>query len=401
MAAQASGEITRDGVAEVIASGAADIFDSGWVMVGFVGDDEIVSFVHGPRVPDVVARDWQQAPLTTAVPICDVLRGELRSVALTEPSAFAPWPILREWAERAELGSLFVQPISDGERPHAVVALGWPEAHELDPDDQQLLDELIDAARPAFARASTTEVDRDLVATLQTWLLPADLPDVDGLDVATLYEPGRVAMDVGGDWYDVVRVDDRRSSIVIGDVVGHDARAAAEMGQVRHVLAAHLMVTGDPAESLRLTDDYFDRRSPNTMATALIMLFDSTERTIELASAGHLPPVIAELGATSRIVDCGLGPPIGSGLGGYRSLHRSFPQHAVLVAFTDGVVELRGQTIDESMVDFCAAIDRCIEGAQQGTAAPAALDALISMMSDRVASPDRTDDAAAVVCVAT
>ena len=64
---------------------------------------------------------------------------------------------------------------------------------------------------PGVRTAATTEVDRDLAATLQSWLLPADLPTSTDSDLATALQPGRVALDVGGDWYDVVRLDERRT----------------------------------------------------------------------------------------------------------------------------------------------------------------------------------------------
>lgn len=398
LGAETSGQVTREGVAEVLVAGASTIFECRWVMVAFVEDDEIVKIVHSAEVPSGIVEDWTSVPLSTLVPITDVLRGDRAGCELVDRSEFAPWPDLVANAERADCGSLFVEPIPAGDRPAAAVVLAWSEAHELDELERELIAELIDAVTPAFARSVNTESDQELATTLQHSLLPANLPEVEGLDIATLYEAGRKAQDVGGDWYDVIKLDDQRSTIVIGDVVGHDVRAAGEMGQVRHVLAAHLLATGDPSESLRLTDHYFHIRSLNTMATALVMVFDSVAATIELASAGHLPPVIAELGARSLVVESGLGPPIGSGLGGYRSLVRSFPPHALLVAFTDGVVELRGETIDKSVDDFCRAVDQAIETAQCGNQQQVSVDVIVDMIASRVADPDRTDDAAAIVC---
>ncbi|MFT4772830.1 MAG: hypothetical protein ACI9ME_000121 [Ilumatobacter sp.] len=398
LGAETSGQVTREGVAEVIVSGASTIFECRWVMVAFIGSDDIVKIVHGPEVPPAIVHDWTNVPLSTLVPIADVLRGDLAVCQLVDRSEFTPWPDLVANAEQADCGSLFVEPIPAGDRPAAAVVLAWSEAHELDEIERELIAELIDAVTPAFARSVKTEADHELATTLQNSLLPAHLPEVDGLDIATLYEAGRKAQDVGGDWYDVIKLDNQRSTIVIGDVVGHDALAAGEMGQVRHVLAAHLLATGDPSESLRLTDHYFHIRSLNTMATALVIVFDSITATIELASAGHLPPVMAELGARSVVVESGLGPPIGSGLGGYCSLVRSFPLDAVLVAFTDGVVELRDETIDGSIGDFCRAVDRVIETAQHRDQQQVSVDVIVDMIASRVADPDRTDDAAAIVC---
>lgn len=392
LAARTSGEVSRRGVAEVIAAGASAIFDAGWVMVGFVGDDDTIHLVHGPHVPTVIADVWQTAPLEVAVPVADVLRGDTERIALTSRADFDSWPIMVAEADRAEMSSLFVEAVPGTDRPHAVVVLAWREAHQLDSDEQDLLTELVEVATPAFQRAVRTEADHDLVVTLQKWLLPHDLVDIDGLDVATMYEAGRTTMEVGGDWYDIVGLDDHRSAIVIGDVVGHDVRAIAEMAQVRSVLAAHLLVTGDPSTSLELTDQYFRRQSPNTMATALVMLFDGRTSTVEFASAGHLPPVLAHVGEPSHVIAAGLGPPIGSGMGGYCSSFETLPPGAMVIAVTDGVVELRDETIDTSMSTLCRTLDGHLEAD-----AEADVESVVHMLRAHVRHSDGSDDAAAVV----
>jgi serine phosphatase RsbU (regulator of sigma subunit) len=392
LAAQTSGEVSRRGVAEVIAMGSSGIFDSGWVMVAFVGEDEMIHFVHGPDVPSEIVEDWRTAPLEIDVPIAEVLRGETGRIELESRADFAPWPLMVAEADRANMSSFCVDAVPGRSRPHAVIALAWSEPHRLDSSERELLDELIDVATPAFGRATHTEADRDLVTTLQAWLLPRDLPNVPGLVIATMYEAGRSTLDVGGDWYDVVPLDDHRTAIVIGDVVGHDVRAIAEMAQVRHVLASHLIVTGDPAESLSLTDDYLHRRSADTMATALVMLINHESNTIELASAGHLSPVLTTVGNPSAAIECGLGPPIGSGLGGYWSQRRALAAEALIVAVTDGVIELRGETIDASMSAFCRALDE-----HAVTNPDLDVDSVIEMLRTRVDIADRVDDAAAVV----
>ncbi|MGK0311897.1 MAG: serine phosphatase RsbU (regulator of sigma subunit) [Minisyncoccia bacterium] len=397
LVAETSGQVTREGVAEVLVAGASKIFNCRWAMIAFIESDEIVKMVHGPEVPSEVFGSCTSVPLSAVLPTTDVLRGDRDVCELVDRSEFAPWPDLVAHAEQSGYRSLFVEPIPDGDRPAAAVVLAWSEAHKLDEAERELINELVVGVATAFARSANTESDQELATTLQNSLLPARLPAVEGLDIAVLYEAGRKAQDVGGDWYDVVKLDDRRSAIVIGDVMGHDARAAGEMGQIRHVLAAHLLATGDPSESLRLADQYFHVRSFNTMATALVIVFDSFAATVELASAGHLFPVMAELGELSVVVESGLGPPIGSGLGGYRSLVRLFPHDAVLVAFTDGVVELRNEDIDDSIGHFCRAIDQAIETAARCDQQQATADAIVDMITSRVADPNRTDDAAAIV----
>jgi hypothetical protein len=393
LAAETSGQITRLGVAEILAGGTSDIFAAGWVMVAFANDVGMVELVHGPNVPELIRSAWTQIPLDLHAPICEVLRGDAERIALTGRASFEPWPILAGEAEDALLNSFVVEPVGHAESPAAVIAIGWDIEHALNDSERHLLRELADVAAPAFHRATTSESDHHVASTLQRWLLPTSVPTVEGLSIATLFEPGRDELVVGGDWYDVVRTDDGRTAVVVGDVVGHDARAAAEMGQIRHVLASNLVRSSDPSESLALTDHYFHGRSSDTMATALVVVFDQPSGQLEIASAGHLPPVIVEPGTAARTVDCGLGPPIGSGLGDYQSVTRAFSATAVLLGYTDGVVERRDVPIDRCIADFCRDVDHALATASADNVVPA----LRRFVHRRVESSDRSDDAAAVI----
>lgn len=393
LAAVTSGEVTRRGVAEVFANGASDIFSASWVMVGYPVDDEHVQLVHGSDVPQAIQEDWDVVSIDAAVPMCDVLRGDLARCDLPSRADFEPWPIMVAEADRANMSSLFVEPVPGDDRPLAVLGLGWDHDHEMSDDDRALLHELAQVARPTFRRAVTSESDRRVASTLQSWLLPRKLPCVDGLTVSTIYEPGKDELEVGGDWYDVAVIDDIRTAIVVGDVVGHDVRAAAQMGQLRHVLSSNLVHSGNAAESLALTDRYFHGRASETMATALAMVYDSSLHTIEIASAGHLPPIVVEPGTAARTLDCGLGPPIGSGLGGYTSLVRPFPAGAVIIGFTDGMVERRDASIDRCIAEFCTMVDQVLAA----STVEDAVRALTASVRKRAAQTVDTDDAAAVI----
>lgn len=393
LAARTSAEVSRTGVAQVIADGASALFSAGWVMVGFISDEASVEIVHGPGVPPAVAADWSEADLETSVPICDVLRGDLDRVELRSVDDFTPWPIMVDEAERASMKSLVVRRIGVGELPSAVVAIAWPEPHTLDSVDFELLDLLVEQAGPGFDRSAKTEVDGDLARAVQTLLLESELPTIDGLSIATLYEAGRDFLAVGGDWYDVVPLDTGRTAIVIGDVVGHDVRAAVEMSQVRHVLAAHLVALREPVEALDMTDAYLRQRSKHVMATALIVIIEG-DGTLSLASAGHIAPLALRPGEPTRIIPCGLGPPLGSGLGGYTCTTAEMADDTVLVCFTDGVIEQRSEPVDESLETLRTELDGLVasRNAFDGIAQE-----VVEMLRARVDVTWRTDDAAAVV----
>lgn len=390
------------GVAGVIARGFTDIVQTGWVVVAFLSADDpnTMEFVFGPTMPADVARDWKNAPLSTDVPMAAVLRGDLAAAELPDPSGFDRWPLFAAEADRADFASFYCLPIpsSDGTLPTAVIGLAWPDAHEIDDAERTLLADIISASAPAFERARRGAADRQVAETLQNWLLPPAISEHDHLDVASLYVPGRDELSVGGDWYDVVELGDFSSAFVIGDVVGHNVRAAAEMGQVRHVLASSLLSTsGDPALSLQQTDDYFTRRSPDTMATALVMVVDAAAGSVTIASAGHLPPILTDPSTASRLMRTEVGPPIGTGLGGYVSVVRELPAGTLLVAYTDGVVERRDEVIDDSLLDLCADIDREV-GDQLGRGVTDfASAAVVSLLEQRARSEGADDDAAAIV----
>jgi hypothetical protein len=399
LAAETSGSTTRHEVARVIADGAAPIVDAGWAFVAFMGDDEMVEFVFGPGMPDEVADDWKNAPIETDVPVAALLRGDIPGFAYSNLEEMGDWPILVGEAERADFASHLGTPIGQFDehgRPAAVLAFGWPDAHEVSIDESLIIQEMAAAAAPAFRRARRTEVDAAVAETLQSWLRPATAAAVDGFDVDSLYAPGHEAMLVGGDWYDTIPLGDARVAFVVGDVVGHDVRAAAEMGQVRHVLASHLLTSRDVAASLAATDAYFSQRVVNTMATALVFVVDRRSEFVEIGAAGHLAPVSVDRSGHCCTLDFGLGPPIGSGLGGYDSVAVSVPFDAAVIGFTDGLVERRGEQLDESLGHFRSDLGEAV-GAATPASSAALLGVIHQVLADAASGPAAVDDAAALV----
>lgn len=398
LAAATGAVITRRGVATAIVDRAGDLLRSGWASVAFVGDDDIVHFVHGPTMPDAALEAWSEAPLDIEIPINAVLRGDSGRIELPDECAIREWSLLDREIDRLEMSSLVIEPIrpTNG-RPLAALAVAWPESHTMGELEREVLAEIVDAASPAFERALRTESDHDVAETLQNWLIPPSVPATEHLEIGTLYRPGTDERSVGGDWYDVVRLRDDATALIVGDVVGHDLRAAAEMGQVRHVVASQLLASGDLAAALELTDRYFSGREIDTMATALVMVLDAATASVSIASAGHLPPVIREPGGTARVAECGLGPPIGSGLGGYTAVTRPFPRGSLLVAFTDGILERRDQPIDESLTELCGEIDLCLDGLSRAAGPRGSKVAVMRLLRERSDRPWRNDDIAALV----
>lgn len=391
LGAATSAAATRYEVADVIARGMSDILGTDWALVGYVEDEHNVRIVFGPGVSDEVRQRYSTTPIGARLPLTAVLRGEQDFFQLTDAAAFEQWPALSSRLEDSGMKSFATQAIRGSQgMPVAAISVGWPAPHEMDDVERQIVAEMAATAAQAFERAARAELDGDVAQTLQRWLLPEPNAPVDGLEVVTLYQPGRDELAVGGDWYDVVPLGDGRIALVVGDVVGHDVRAAAEMAQVRHVLASQLVTAPDPVTAFANTDRYLASRPTNTMATAIAIVVeapggDTAERRAIVVSAGHLPPILVA-GDAPRTLSIPTGPPLGSGLGGFAEALLTLEHGALLVAFTDGLVERRGVEIDAS-----------IESLRSDLSSRRDLVSITDHLRLLAASPDRDDDVAALV----
>jgi serine phosphatase RsbU (regulator of sigma subunit) len=190
---------------------------------------------------------------------------------------------------------------------------------------------------------------RSISQTLQHALLPEVLPRLDGLDVDARYIPATSGVDIGGDWYDIVDAGGGRVLLMIGDVSGHGLRAATTMALLRHAALAYAAQECRPAKVLATLSDFVDSRPHNYLATVLCVLIDAREHSLTVASAGHLPPLLLS-GGNGQFVKLDVGVPIGVRRDSqYRESTIPVAANATLVAFTDGLVERRGEILDTGL----------------------------------------------------
>jgi len=143
--------------------------------------------------------------------------------------------------------------------------------------------------------------------TLQTALLPGQLPQSASVQLASRYRPGASDAEVGGDWYDAI-LRDGQLTLAIGDVAGRGVDAAAVMGAVRHAVAASAMTGQEPGQVLTLANGYLRALGPG-MVTCLVARFDLVNGVARAAGAGHVPPVLLAPGCHARFADVPAGPP--------------------------------------------------------------------------------------------
>jgi GAF domain-containing protein len=256
--------------------------------------------------------------------------------------------------------------------------------------DVELIEEV--AARAGFAleNAALYESMRSLALALQHSLLPAHLPTIDGVAVQVGYNPGDES-DVGGDLYDVMELSSGRIGIAIGDVQGRGAHAAAVMGQLRAALRAYAVLDLEPAQVLTHLDDLVQGLNEALLVTCVYAVYDPFTRECVLANAGHPPPLLTGAHGCHPME---VPPDVPLGVGGI-----AFTDHAFIVApgdtivlYTDGVVERRGQSVDQGVRALCDALEAIGPGASPAALCRATLRASSGPLDDdRAVLAMRTD----------
>ncbi len=169
------------------------------------------------------------------------------------------------------------------------------------------------------------------------------------LELATRYLPTGSSTLVGGDWYETVRLHYGRTLLVMGDVMGHGIDAAVDMNAYRSMLRYVASTDLPPHRVLRQLDAAVSEDGVRRPATCLLVRADPARGIATFSSAGHLPPVVFTSEGTADVLHVPVGPPLGTGLGGYEPVTRRLTPEETLLMFTDGLVERRGEDIDESL----------------------------------------------------
>jgi serine phosphatase RsbU (regulator of sigma subunit) len=185
---------------------------------------------------------------------------------------------------------------------------------------------------------------RGISEALQRALLPQSNPTIPDLEIASRYVAGAHGVDVGGDWYSIVAVDDTHFGFVVGDVSGRGVEAATLMGRVRYTLRAYLLEGHPPHVALEMCSRQVDIGTDGHFATVLVGRGDLATRQLTLASAGHLEPLLLS-GDQSRFVPMTIGRPLGVAPTAYVSTTIEMEPGSTLLGFTDGLVERRDEAL--------------------------------------------------------
>ena len=314
----------------------------------------------------------------------------LERVELPEPGAVVPTicldrshPVadtvlsgdLRAFTDRAALRDAYPHPDlagADGER-HLFLPLGhrgpatgalvlaWREPGAFSDDMLACATALAAYTAQALERAHLLQTQHQALHTLQTSLLPT-LPVVAGLQLAARYQPAASGQ-VGGDWFDAVELESGATSLMIGDVVGHDISAAAAMGQLRSTLRTLVWAVEDePSRQVQRLDKAMEDLGVGTMASLVHAVLSppdaSGSRTLRWTSAGHPPPLLVSPDGTATFLGDQVGDVMLGVLAGSMRSDQSveLPPSSTLLLYTDGLIERRGEDLQTGLARLrCAA----------------------------------------------
>jgi phosphoserine phosphatase RsbU/P len=245
------------------------------------------------------------------------------------------------------IASLMGVPLVAGGQVLGVLHLGSKTPRQFTGQDAELLQLAADRAAVAV-QSMLTRDDRIAATALQRSLVPSALPAVAGTEMAARYIPGTGT--VGGDWYDVFTLPTGEVCLVIGDVAGSGLQAAVIMGRIRSSLRSYALQTSDPARALTLLDHKMQHFEPGAIATVLYAVIEPALHQALISSAGHLPPVVASPGQPAQIA--AIPPDLMIGVSTdvpRRSVTIPMPPGTLLCLYTDGLVERRGEVLDDSL----------------------------------------------------
>ncbi len=253
-------------------------------------------------------------------------------------------------------GSALLVPIGSAARLGAMCFIredvGYFSTH-----DAELASAIGSTAKAAIESAQRYEEQRLAARTFQQHLLPQHDVEIAGVELCTKYHPGRDGLDVGGDWFDVIDLGGR-IGLAVGDVCGHGLVAAAHMGQLRYSFRALVRASSTPEKAFGVLNRI--ALDLHTTATVAYVELDVHTGACAIWRCGHLPPVIASAGGgTARwLGELGDGGPMLGFVDDVtcRPIRTNLDRGDVLLLYTDGLVERRGELIDDGLDRLAAAL---------------------------------------------
>ncbi|MFE6049821.1 SpoIIE family protein phosphatase [Kitasatospora sp. NPDC056446] len=358
------------------------------IVLDLVDEGRLLPVSHtvygGPRRTELtrladLSADVMQRSLTRSAPL---FSEPSAARARRDPLAPAAWAVLPLVASGQQVGSCLIT---------------FAAERAFSREDRTLYSAFAGILAQSLERARLYDTHHHRATELQRAMLPRTLPRLPGIASAARYLPSTEGMQIGGDWYDLLRLPDGRIGLVIGDVQGHNAEATAVMGQLRSGLRAYATDGHDPAATLARTSRLLSELDTELFATCLYLTLDPAGGELTAARAGHPAPVRITTGARAVELELPGGPPLGvDPEQPYPLVVDRLAAGETLLVYTDGLVEDREEDYDESVQRMLGGLELWARQAGPGRlGAAASLERLADLLTLNVTERrSRPDDVA-------
>ncbi len=341
---------TPQDVAEAV-YGAVDLLGApAAVSLGVVELEDAVLRQHyaGTAVPGDIQARYLRTPLSVDTPLTRAVNAG-RALFLGDLDAQAhEFPAHARDASSTGLASVVVLPLENSSGiVFGALSLSWPQPRHFDQETRVRLTAVRRAVGRTVERVQLLELERSVAQTLQLGLLALDVRSTNTI-IRARYQASDAAMEVGGDWYDAVDVGNGRVAVAVGDVVGRGLRAATTMSQLRAALGVSALQARDASEAIAMLDNYASHVAGAKCTTVAFAIVDADAQTVQYVCGGHPPPLLVTPDGVVRYLEGGRSWPLNVEAtrprGPAASAH--LPPASLLLLFTDGLVERRGEPID-------------------------------------------------------
>jgi GAF domain-containing protein len=335
--------------------------------------------------PVAIARDYARIPVARAAgtPLGQTaLSGQGIMLTSVEEIA-ARYPLVAASLALTGTSSVLAVPVRIAGCSIGALGFGFLAPGPVNADIVLVAETMAELTGQALERARLYEDEHAAAHKLQQALLPEVPAELPGAGIGVRYRPAERGHDVGGDWYDAFQLPHGRIGFAVGDVVGHDLDAAVAMGRLQQLLRYVAAGGAGPAELLQALDAACPAVTGTDFATLGYAEYDPAGAVMTYACAGHPPPLLVADGHATYL-NGGRSAPLGFKDGPRPEATLTVHPGAMLVWYSDGLIERRGEVIDRGLDRLAA-----LAAGLTGTDAQRWCDSLLTgMTADQVISDD-------------
>ena len=263
-------------------------------------------------------------------------------------------------------------PLRVGTAPVGAIGLMWRHPQQFEPGQLAFVAAVADLVAQAQVRARVYADEHALAAVLQRAIMPTTAAVIPGLEIGASYRQAGTTRQIGGDWYDAMALPGKRAYLAVGDVVGHGLTAAEDMTQLRNAGRTLAIVGYQPASILEELARVTDWATSGKFATVAAAIIEPDVSVVTYATAGH-PPILIRRAKTGTVEI----PPPAEGPALCLPGDQDFPQYTqgqtgfdvgdIMLMYTDGLIERRGEDLEEGIARVAERLQAWQPGAPLGS----------------------------------